>query len=171
MEFTTRKEFLEAMDKGREEFLDVIDLFDSEDFDRPVYPANENTSRAWTTKDILIHVCLWEAELIKLMWQIKQGKKPISPLLQSSPAKVDQLNEQWMIEGTSRPLEFALEDFHAVRNQTLIRIEQFSDQDLFSKSHFPWLRGKCLAEVIAANTFEHESEHLAAVKHLKQDQP
>jgi hypothetical protein len=72
---------------------------------------------------------------------------------------VDETNRAWFEEGKSRPLHRVLDDFHAVRNQTILRVEEFTERDLTEANRFSWSRKKPLAEWIASDSFEHEAEH------------
>jgi hypothetical protein len=84
---------------------------------------------------------------------------------------VNEINHIWHRESQGRSVEDVFDDLHAVRNQTLLRLEAFDDKDLFDKNRFPWMRGKSLGEIVSENTFEHEIEHLATIKVWKGPRP
>ena len=77
------------------------------------------------------------------------------------------MNEKWLREMGSRSLRIVLEDFHNVRNQTMRRLEAFSEQEFNDPKYYRWLRGKPLFVWVAADTFEHETEHYAQIKDWK----
>lgn len=115
----------------------------------------------WSIKDILIHLSLWEAELVTLLWQARQGRKPTTAQL--GPETVDELNASWHLMHKDRALERVLDDFHAVRHQTARRVDGFTDQELADPDLFPWLDGEPLEHWIAEDSYGHEDEHMAQI--------
>jgi hypothetical protein len=111
----------------------------------------------WSIKDILNHLSYWEAELVSQLWKAGQGQIP--QVTSHTPQQIEELNQQWYLEGRERPLELVLADLHGVRKQTIRRIEGFSEKDLIQPGRFPWLKGLSLAERIASYSYEHEAEH------------
>jgi hypothetical protein len=151
-----KSELLDALESSRERLLELIDDLQADSYDEP------GVNGAWSLKDILSHLARWEAELVKLLWQISQGQAPTSAHF--SGISTDSLNEKWYGEMRSRPLQMILEDYHNVRNQTMHRIEAFSDQELNDPKRYRWLRGKPLWVWVAADSYEHENEHLLQIK-------
>ena len=76
----------------------------------------------------------------------------------------DIINEQWYQEHRERPLERILPDFNGVRQQTIRRLEGFSDSDLNDPQRYSWLKDAPLWQWIAASTFKHEEKHLATIQ-------
>lgn len=159
-----KREILERLDRERENFLDLLDQVPEEAYDQP------GVSGDWSVKDIVAHISMWEGELIRMLWQIKSGQKPSTA--QFRPEPVDQINLQWREATRERPFDLILDDFHAVRNQTIRRVEGFTDRDLSDQNRNPWLKGKALWQWIAADSFEHEAEHAAEIQAwLKRQSP
>jgi hypothetical protein len=119
----------------------------------------------WSVKDILVHLTLWEAELVKLLWQASQGIKPTT--IHFRDVSVDETNERWHEENKTRPLERILVDFNGVRKQTIRRVENFPEKALTDPDHYPWLGGTPLWKWIAIDTFEHEAEHISQIESWK----
>jgi hypothetical protein len=151
----TKDEILDALENERENLLEAIDGMTPEEMEQPG-PGDE-----WSVKDILIHLSAWEAELVKLLWQAKQGQRPST--VHFSNIDVDTLNREWYLAYKDRPLERVLPDFEAVRKQTIRRVESFSDKDLNDEQRFPWLEGTPLWEWIANDSYGHEAEHAAQI--------
>jgi hypothetical protein len=154
-----KRELLNELESSRETFLELIDDLSDEDFEEP------SVNREWSLKDVLAHLTRWEAELVKLLWQASQGQVPSSAHF--SRVSVDTLNGKWYAEMRARGLDLILEDFHTVRTQTTRRLEDFSDQELSDPNRYRWLGKKPLWAWIAADSFEHESEHAQQVKAWK----
>ncbi len=114
----------------------------------------------WSVKDILSHLTAWEAELVKLLAQARQGRRPAFLDL----GETDTLNAKWRQEMKGRLLDQVWADFHGVRRQTLRQLEALNDKDLADPKRYPWLGGKPLGQWIAEQTFEHEQEHLEHIR-------
>jgi hypothetical protein len=154
-----KSELLEALENGREEFLELIDDLEE---DTILHKTNRDDL---TVKDILSHLTRWEAELVKLLWQVRQGLLPTTAHF--SGEDVDVINARWLEEDRSRPLDRILSDFHGVRNQTIRRVESFSDDQLKDEKRYPWLKGRALWEWIASDSFEHEQEHINQIQQIR----
>ena len=154
-----KADLLEALENGREEFLELIDDLDEEII---IHKTNQDGK---TVKDILSHLTRWEAELVKLLWQLRQGLQPTTAHF--SGESVDAINARWYQEDHTRPLDRILIDFHGVRNQTIRRVETFSEDQLQDNKRYSWLKGQALWEWIAADSFEHEREHFNQVQQIR----
>ncbi len=154
-----KTELLEALENSREEFLELIKEMDEEAM------LFKSSAEDWSVKDILAHLTRWEAELVKLLWQLRQGIQPTT--LHFSDVQVDEINAQWLQEDQNRPLDRILDDFYGVRNQTIRRVESFSENQLQDKDKYPWLKGRALWEFIANDSFEHEVEHISQVQEIR----
>jgi hypothetical protein len=154
-----KSELLEALENGREEFLELIDDLEE---DTILHKTNRDD---WTVKDILSHLTRWEAELVKLLWQVRQGLLPTTAHFSGEDVNV--INARWLEEDRSRPLDRILSDFHGVRNQTIRRVESFSDDQLKDEKRYPWLKGRALWVWIASDSFEHEQEHIHQIQQIR----
>jgi hypothetical protein len=152
----TKDELIEALEDEREKMLDAIDGLSDEELQRP------GANGEWSVKDILIHLSAWEAEMVKLLWQAKQGQKPTSAHFNTPD--VDARNQEWFEAYRGRELDRVLADFAALRQQTVRRVEAFSEADLNDVQHFSWLGGRPLWEWVAGDSFEHEAEHAAQIR-------
>jgi uncharacterized damage-inducible protein DinB len=151
----TLDEILDALEDTRENFLDAIDGLSEEQLCEPDVIGN------WSVKDILHHLAMWEAEMVKLLWQALQGVRPTT--VHFSKQGVDQINAAWHEQGKDRPLARVMEDFIAVRKQTSRRLQAFQERDLTDAQRYPWLRGHALWEWVAEDSFKHEAEHTAQI--------
>jgi hypothetical protein len=148
---------LTNLEESREAFLDVLDSIPLSEFQTP---AIEND---WSIKEILAHLCHWEAELIKLLWRINQGNLPKGLTIDDQFMSARQ-SQIWIAESTSRDLDRILEDFHAIRNHTIARIEDLSDQDLNLRLSGRQSKAKSLYDWIVVLSIDHEREHLEAIR-------
>ena len=155
-----KQEILDKLENERELFLDCLEGLSDTALEQPGVVGD------WSIKDILVHLSRWEAELVHLLFQAHQGQKPTSTHF--TQHDVDQVNQEWFEASRLRPLRMVLDDFHAVRNQTILRVEFFSERDLIDPKRFSWANNKALAEWIANDSFDHEDEHLVQIKAWRQ---
>lgn len=154
-----RDEILNALEDEREKFLEAIEGLPEEALLEPGVVGE------WSIKDLMAHISMWEAWLIRLLWQISQGETPTRLI----PAEqVDEVNAAWHAQAKDRPLEQVMEDFRQARKQTARRVLAFSDRDLSDPQRYPWAKGNTLAEIIAMNTWAHEAEHTAQIQAWRQ---
>ncbi len=116
----------------------------------------------WSVRDLLAHMARWEGELVRMLFQLKQGQTPTYPSL--GEPNVDKINARFYSESLGRPLDLILADFQSVRKQTLRRINDFSENELNDPNAYPALKGRALIEYIAGDTYEHEAEHSAQIR-------
>lgn len=151
-----KSEVIAALAEGREKFLQAIEGLPEGAMLEP------GVVEEWSVKDVLAHLAAWEAELVTLLAQARQGQKPRYAGI--TPAQIDELNAKWYEENKSRPLERELADFHGVRKQTGRQVEALADKDLTDPKRYAWLRDAPLYEWIGTYSFEHEAEHAAQIQ-------
>lgn len=158
-----KSELLIALDSSRQQLLAAMDGLSEEQMTAPGMAGD------WSVKDLLSHLTAWEAELVTMLAQARQGKKP--PFADIPASKTDELNAKWRAETKDRPLDRALADFHGVRKQTIRQIESFSDNELSDPKLYKWLKDSPLWKWIAAETFEHEAEHAEQIRQWRASLP
>jgi hypothetical protein len=92
-----KDEISDALEDERENFLEAIDGLSAEQL------QTSGVVGEWSVKDIMIHLSAWEAELVKLLWQARQGQKPTT--LHFSQIDTDAINQQWFENYRSRSME------------------------------------------------------------------
>jgi uncharacterized damage-inducible protein DinB len=148
-------EILKKLDEARNSFLDSVKNLDEDELQQP------GVVDQWSIKDILFHLTMWEAELVKMLWQISQDQTPTT--IHFSTTTVDEANALWMEQSSERLFELVWQDFLAVRRQTIRRVEEFRDEDLNNPALFSWLNGQPLWVWIAEDSFGHEAEHTTQI--------
>jgi hypothetical protein len=157
----TKQDIRTALENSRAAILDAIDGLSPDQLLRPKAVGD------WSVRDVLQHLSLWEAELVRLLAHVDQGRKAVGQSFVPNP-DFDALNARWHAETKDRPLERVLEDFYGVRRQTLRWIDEFSEDDLTRIRRETWLRSQPLARWIAEYTYEHEAEHMQAIRAWRQ---
>ena len=154
MMMMTKDDVMEALEDQRENLLDAIEGLSDEQMVEPGVTGN------WSVKDILYHLSLWEADLVKRLWQFSQNEKPT--YLAHNEAEMHALNEAWFRQGLGRPLERVLDDLAAVRKQTVRRVASLPDRDFEAPP--AWLKKPSLGEWIGEDSFKHEAEHAEQIR-------
>jgi hypothetical protein len=150
-----KRDLKTTLSKSREKLLVSIDGLFDEQLQEP------GVNGDWSVKDILFHLTKWEAESIKLVWQLSQGETPTT--LHFSDLKMDEVNAEWAAQSKTRTLDLVLDDFDGARRQMIRRVDMFKDLDLEDPNRFPALDGEPLWKWIASDTFEHEAEHILQI--------
>jgi hypothetical protein len=151
-----KTEIINALTESREIILEVIQDIPVREMETP------GVIDDWSVKDILVHLTRWEAELVKLLWQMEQGSKPTT--VHFDPASVDEINLIWFKASHERTLQLVMQDFLGVRSQTIRRVEALSENILNDPNFYPWLEKKAVWQWIADDSFEHEAEHLTQIR-------
>jgi hypothetical protein len=152
-----KQEILADLDASRAGLVDAIEGLTPEELLAP------KAIGEWSVRDVLQHISLWEAELIRLMVHLERGRKPVGESFVPHP-DFDSINARWHAQTKERPLERVLEDFHAVRRQTLRWVAGLTEDDLTRVRAEPWLHRQPLARWIAEYSHEHEAEHTLAIR-------
>ena len=155
-----KDELLDALEDERENFMDAIEGLTDEEMNEPGVCGD------WSVKDIIFHLSMWEADLVKLLWQLSQGEKPSTAFF-TNPS-VEATNAAWQEISQTRTLDQVIADFETVRKQTFRRVRLIPEDELSDPKRYPWLEGSALWEWIAGDSFEHEIEHAAQIREWRQ---
>ena len=152
----SKSEIVTNLSQSRENFLELIEDIPEGQLEVP------GVIDSWSVKDVLVHLTLWEAELVKLLWQLEQGSKPTTAHF--GPESVDEINKRWFEANQKRALQLVLQDFGGVRRQTIRRVEALPEKILNDPQAFPWLEDEPLWKWIAEDSYGHEAEHEAQIR-------
>lgn len=147
-----RDELLEELENSRIQILELLETIPDDTLDEP------GTIGEWSIADVLAHLTAWESELITLLMQVDQGKKPEKYL--NAVKDIQAYNLQRYQENKGRDLDRIFDDFHGVRIQLEEWLEEFSDPQLNDPNRYPWSKGRPLWLFIKECSFEHEAEHI-----------
>src|SRR3989337_29614 len=157
----TKQEIRSALEASRAALLDAIDGLTAAQLQLPKAVGE------WSLRDILQHLSLWEAELVRLLVRVDPGRRAVGQSFAPNP-DFDSLNATWHAETKDRPLDRVLEDFHGVRRQTLRWVDELSNEDLTRIRREAWLHNQSGARWIAEYSYEHEAEHTQAIRAWRQ---
>ena len=151
-----KKDLINVLESSREGFLEAIEGLSEDQL------THSGVCGEWSIKDVLAHLLMWEAETIKLLFQVGQGKVPTT--IHHRSVSDDVQNELWYQQTKNRPLQAVLDDFHAIRTQTIRQVQAISEDRLNNSTLFPWLKGKTLTILILRSIPEHDHEHRAQIE-------
>ncbi len=146
-----KAELLTALEESHEAYLESLQGLSEEQLIRP------NTVGEWSFKDVLVHLSMWEAEAIKMLYQTRQGLTPKNVF--STEVNENEQNKLWVEASRDRPLERVMDDFAIIRDQTIRRLDAFTEKELNDPARFPWLHGKTLTKLIQEFILDHEEAH------------
>lgn len=152
-----RDQIVRELHESRKEFLQAIEGLEQAELHEPGVVGE------WSIKDLLAHHSRWEGELVTMLWQAREGRRPDRAEI-SGQEQIDEINRAWYLESKDRSLEMIESDFRALRPQTIRRVEEFSDEELNDPDLHEWLRGEPLWRWIEVDTFEHEREHAQQIR-------
>jgi len=152
-----KHELLTGMESSRAEIVEAMAGLSDEAMLEP------NVVGAWSVRDVLQHISLWEAELVKLLVHVQQRRRPAGERW-SGKLDIDALNARWHAETLDRPLDRVRADFAAVRQQTQRRLNELAEADLTETRAFPWLKGRALWQYVFEDTIEHDREHAEQIR-------
>lgn len=151
-----RQELLDALNHTRAELEKAISGLSAAQMTQP------GAAGEWSVKDILLHLCLWEAEMVKTLYLAAQDqKKPATEIFNPEYLKV---NDRWYAENKDRPLEQVLNDLRAVRPQLLRRLAELSDDQLCKPAYYAWMGKHALSNLVKDICIEHEQEHIEQIQ-------
>ncbi len=157
-----KEELISALEDSREELLATLEGLSNEQY------CADAAVGEWSIKDVLAHLVMWEAETIKLLFQARQGLTPTTVHLKNIPD--DEQNKIWHDQTKDRLLERVLADFGAIRGQTILRLDDFSERELSDPTRFVWLRGKTLSQLVVDYVLEHEQVHARMIRAWREHQ-
>jgi len=154
-----KAELIAALQDARAQFRDAIAGLKDADLTQPGVTGD------WSIKDVVAHLNLWEGETVTLLFQARQGQTPTT--VHFKQVSDDEQNAIWMEMTRDRTAAQVLNDFDAVRKQTLRRLGEFRDAELEKKGHYAWLKNHSLGELVWDYTGAHEIAHAEMIRQWK----
>jgi hypothetical protein len=167
MAIQNKNELIRSIVNIRDEIHDLLEETDPSLLEQPMLSLDSIAETPVTIKDMLYQVTRLEAELIRFIWQIKQGQKATPSTILMPKEQLGEIRKTWYFEGLGRSLEQVLEDFYAVHNQIVLQTEDLANSYMTDKNRYPWLKGSSVIEIIEKNTVLYEHDLLASIKKWK----
>ncbi len=144
-----KNQLINDLKEARQAFMSSIDGLSDEQLRMP------GAAGLWSVKDVMSHLTAWESEVVTAFNQVQN--KTIPHIL-----KIDDIyefnDEQYHISA-ARTVEVVRDDFTQVHKMLLQMIEDFPQNDLFSRTKYKFMEGEPLAILVEDSAIEHEHEH------------
>ncbi len=146
----------ERLDAARERLLVALEALPDEALLQP------GVVGSWSVRDVLVHLTVWEAEIVTALLHLDQGKAP--ERLLRALADRDAYNVARHEENLGRSLDAIFADLQGTRFHLEGWLESFSRRDLTWPERYRVLQGTPLWRLIAEASFAHEEKHLPAIE-------
>lgn len=108
----------------------------------------------WSVKDILAHVTVWEAEALKHLPHILEGKRP--PTYASQYGGLDAFNAQMSAQKHALPLARVLKDLEETHRQLIAYVQAAPEEQITTATRF---RNR-----LRLDTYSHYPIHARAIR-------
>lgn len=153
---TNKEGLLTAVTDSRHAFTALIKGINTAQMEIPGVEAS------WSVKDIVAHICSWEASMCRWLDMTMRGETPDRPL---SDADIDQMNAAFTAVNAQKSLETVLAEFMALEAQIMTTITAVPENDLFDLGRFSWRSPESpLWYMVGGNTFWHYEEHTETIQ-------
>ena len=159
---TTKEELLTAALSGRHTFAALIHSLDAAQMVVPGVEAD------WSVKDIVAHICSWEASMCRWLDMVVRGETPDRPL---SDADIDRMNAGFTAVNTPKSLDTVLAEFAALEAQIIAAVTAVPEDALFTPGYYAWRAPENpLWYLVGGNTFWHYDEHTPSIQKVISNQ-
>jgi len=146
---TNKQDLLTEIEKERgalEAFLETL---------TPKQMTEPGIVGEWSVKDVLAHLIEWEQMCLGWYKAGLHGEIPPLPAPGFKWNQTPQLNQQIYEKHRDRPLDEALEQFHASHREILEVIQGLSNETLFTTGHYAWTKKNTLGAYMVSATSSH----------------
>ncbi len=155
----TRDEMVQAMERDHADLLAALQNLSREALTtRPVIEA-------WTVKDLLGHMAMWQQVAIQFVADYRQEGLPKSLGL-ADDAAIDAYNRRGAELRRDWPLERVQAELDASYRSLLASVKSLTDDELHAPLGGPWENKTTLEHLIAINSYDHDPEHIAQIRRL-----
>ena len=169
---TTKQALIQVANENYQQLMTLLESMSQQQLERTFDFNIENKKEAhWkrdkNTRDVLIHLVEWQHLLLN--W-VESNQKGISkPFLEEGYnwRTYGAMNVKFWERHQTTPYTDSLQALKESHAQTMVLMETFSDEELFTKGIFEWVGGGTLGSYFVSNTPSH---YTWAIKKLKQHQ-
>lgn len=146
----TKLELLEAMRIEREKLEAQLSRLTPEEIH--TIPLNEY---GWTPKDVIAHLEAWHQLFLTWYHEGETNPNIHTPLEGYTWRQIPEMNAQFYRQFKDTPLEILKQNFSNGYDAIVKIIEQLTDEQIFTPSHFPWTKKNPLSSYLIPNTSSH----------------
>jgi hypothetical protein len=145
----TKMELLEAIEAEHRSLNKCIEMLSVEERELP------GVCHEWSAKDVMAHLVEWKKMFLGWYEEGLQGRNPITPAKDLKWTQTPALNDRIYRKWKGERWEVILAEFESTYAQMLKLAHSISEEELFRKQLYPWLRVWPLSRWIAAQTSSH----------------
>ncbi|MDR1748074.1 MAG: ClbS/DfsB family four-helix bundle protein, partial [Spirochaetaceae bacterium] len=164
---TTKEQLVGMSEQNLEKLFGFIDSI-PEEFREAEYELNE---RDGTISDVICHLYEWHLMMERWYTEGMEGKKPVIPAEGYTWITLPDLNREIWKRYRGTPLKEAISMLKKSHKRIMKRIEQHSDEELFTKKYYPWTGTTSLGAYFISSTSSHYDWGLKTVKPIKKQIP
>ena len=153
VEQISKQELIARIHSERQRLEDTLAQLNEEQLIQPI------AEEAWSVKDILAHITIWEQRMMRWINETIQGEIPEMPAPSMTWDDLDKLNNQSYQQNHEKSLEMVLAEFNQSFLEVLEVVENIPEEILMEKERFSWREGNSLWKMVAANTWWHYKMH------------
>lgn len=151
-----KEELLTAVSTTRHTFTTLIHGIPVAHMETPGVEAD------WSIKDIVAHICAWEASLCRWLEMAARGETPDRP---QSDADIERMNAEFTAVNAPKSLGTVLSEFDALEAQVVAAVTAVPEDALFTPGYYAWRQPESpLWHMVGGNTFWHYEEHTAPIQ-------
>ncbi len=170
---TTKQELLNVANENFEKLWNTIDGLTEQELNTPFdfssYPklTEAHRGRDKNIRDILVH--LYERHQLLLNWITKNQQGKTTNFLPDPYTfkTIAPMNETFREKYQATPYEKAVELLKASHDAVIKCIESFTNEELFTKKHFPWTGTTTLGSYCISSTSSHYDRAIKKIKKHK----
>ncbi len=153
---TNKAELLTAVSTTRRAFSTLIHSIPA------VQMATPGIEADWSAKDIVAHVCSWEASMCRWLGMAVRGETPDRP---QSDVDIERMNVKFTAVNAQKSLDTVLDEFDDLERQIVAAVTAVPEDALFTPGYYTWRPPESpLWHMVGGNTFWHYAEHTAPIK-------
>lgn len=170
----TKAQLLKAADAQYRKLIVLIDSMSDEELDALIEcaPANKGKEAHWerdkNLRDVLVHLNEWHRLLLNWTAANRTGDARSFLPKPYNWKTYGEMNMGFWEKNQGTTLEHSIQTLQSSHQQVMSMIEEFSDEELFTKSYFPWTGTTSLGSYCVSATSSHYDWAMRKLRaHLK----
>ena len=157
IEEKTTEEFVEMLQEGNKELLDLIDGLEESQMEIPGVQGDRSI------KQLLAHITNWNKHGIKWLASVYKGEKPVMPVKSDNMAEIRvemaEQNADVDEKALNRPVKEVLEEYKEIIAVVIEHVKRLEKKHLDSAFDYPWSKDPVTGRIVVMWRYWHQQEH------------